>query len=180
MSAANFDAALSFTLIEEGGWSDDPDDPGGATNHGITLATFQEYYPDATVDDLRSITDEEVERIYRVGYWNTINGDALPSGVDLTLFDFGVNAGWRTAAEQIQRLAEVEVDGEIGPLTLAAISKKSPTALIAQLAGEQKAYYRGLADFPRYGTDWLNRTEARAKVAMTLVNAPPRVIVTSS
>src|SRR6185437_16377169 len=74
-----FDTALAFTLAEEGGFSDNPADPGGATNKGITLATFREYQPGATVDELRAISDADVWRIYRLGYWNHMRCGDLPA-----------------------------------------------------------------------------------------------------
>ena len=74
----NFERCLACTLKEEGGWSDDPHDPGGATMRGVTLATYREYHPGASKDDLRHISDTDLQHIYRHGYWEPIKGDELP------------------------------------------------------------------------------------------------------
>src|SRR6185437_13093294 len=97
-----FDTALAFTLAQEGSFVDNPADPGGATNKGITLATFREYQPGATVDELRAISDADVWRIYRLGYWNRMRCGDLPAGVGLSVFDFGVNAGPVPSARMLQ------------------------------------------------------------------------------
>ncbi len=66
MTACNFAIALAFTLGQEGGWSDDPNDPGGATNQGITLATFRDWCgASQTVDDLRDMSHDTRDEIYR-------------------------------------------------------------------------------------------------------------------
>jgi Glycosyl hydrolase 108 len=90
-----FDACLTFTLRAEGGFVDDPADPGGATNMGITLATYRDCSND---QDLGAVQVEDMTRrtaraIYRTLYWNPLRADALPDGVDLSVFDMGVNAG---------------------------------------------------------------------------------------
>lgn len=89
----NFNASLAVTLTYEGGWSDNPKDPGGATMKGITLATFRRWFSKATKTDLRNITAENVAKIYRADYWNKVSGDGLAAGVDLATFDAGVNSG---------------------------------------------------------------------------------------
>lgn len=89
----NFARALAVTLQYEGGWSDNPADPGGATMKGVTLSTYRRWHPSATKADLRAISDQNLEAIYRQDFWHPINGDALASGVDLATFDASVNSG---------------------------------------------------------------------------------------
>lgn len=170
MSAVNFAAALAFTLQCEGGWSDNPDDPGGCTMKGITLATFEGFYPGATADELRAITDDQIQHIYSVGYWAPVHGDELPSGVDLSVFDFGVNAGPRRSRELLQQAVGVTVDGTLGPISMAAINAASPSAVIAALAGLQKSYYQGLDGWDEFGAGWSARNERRAVAAMALIS----------
>ena len=98
--ADNFDVCLAFTLREEGGYVDDPADPGGATNMGITLATYRQWSdnPGLGSTQVQDMTERTVRVIYRALYWNPLRADALPLGVDLSVFDMGVNAGiWRSA-----------------------------------------------------------------------------------
>jgi lysozyme family protein len=94
MAADNYLACLAFTLKYEGGYVDHPADPGGATNHGITLGTLSKWRG-RTVSkaEMRALTKDEAAQIYRANYWRAVNGDGLPRGVDLTVFDYGVNSG---------------------------------------------------------------------------------------
>jgi len=164
-----FSGALDFVLSEEGSFVDNPDDPGGATNKGITLATFREYQPGATVDELRAISDADVWRIYRLGYWNKMRCGDLPAGVGLSVFDFGVNAGPGPSARMLQwasGLSGDDVDGIVGPHTIAAANRRAPAILIDTLAAMQTAHYRRLADFPTFGKGWLARTVRRRVAAL--------------
>jgi hypothetical protein len=168
-----FEAALAFTLAQEGGWSDDPHDPGGATMHGITLVTFRAWRnnPAATKDELRVISDDEVAGIYQTNYWNIVNGDALPPGIALSVFDAGVNTGPRTAAHQLQSLLGVQVDGVVGPITLAAAKAADLATFLPRLAMVQSQHYAALPDFPRYGNGWINRVHARLEAASRAATA---------
>jgi len=91
----NFDTCLAFTLKEEGGYSDNPADPGGATNMGITLATYRQWADNPTLGpvQVQDMTERTATAIYRSLYWNPLRADALAAGVDLSVFDMGVNAG---------------------------------------------------------------------------------------
>src|SRR6476659_2950754 len=96
----NFGTCLAFTLKDEGGYSDDPADPGGATNMGITLATYRQWAdnPNLAPLQVRDLSERTARAIYRSLYWNPLRADALPAGVDLSVFDMGVNAGiWGSA-----------------------------------------------------------------------------------
>ena len=98
---ANFFKSLEMVLKHEGGFVDHPEDPGGATNKGITHRTYSEFLgrPLEDVDELKSIPDEHVEMIYKQGYWDKVKGDDLPGGVDFCTFDWGVNSGPGRAAK---------------------------------------------------------------------------------
>ena len=120
MAKENFAACLAQVLLSEGGWSDHPADPGGATMKGITLATYRKYRPGATKADLRAIADAEVAQIYREGYWNAVRGDDLPAGLDLVAFDAAVNSGTGRAAKWLQSAVGAVADGRIGAGTAAA------------------------------------------------------------
>ena len=161
-----FLACLAFTLQQEGGFVNDPRDPGGATNKGITLATYRRWVPDATEDALRHISDADVARIYRAGYWSPIRGADLPAGVDLMAFDFGVNAGPGRSAKMLQRAAGVAEDGAIGPVTLAAVRDVPVAEMVRLLSDLQRTYYATLANFGFFGRGWLARTERRVAKAL--------------
>lgn len=100
--------ALAWVLVREGGWSDHPQDPGGATMKGITLATYTRWrqahgQPSPTKDDLRNISDAEVAKIYYEWYWLASKSDTLPWPLCLANFDTAVNAGTGRAAEMLQK-----------------------------------------------------------------------------
>lgn len=174
MTAANFPTPiLDFALREEGGFSDDPRDPGGATMAGITIATFRKLMgdPSLTIDDLKAITPGEEASIYAKGYWSVVRGPDLPSGVDLSVFDFGVNAGPGRSERLLQEAVGVAADGVLGPISMAAIAKNLPSAIITTLAKLQMVHYQSLPDFPTFGSDWTARTARRTKAALAMAAA---------
>jgi lysozyme family protein len=171
----NFTTCLAFTLREEGGYVANPDDPGGATNMGITLATYRAWSdnPAAGVPQIEDMTTRVARAIYRALYWNPLRADALAAGVDLSVFDFGVNAGiWRSARLLQQALGFTgdEADGCVGPETLGAADKADPRSLVEELFSRQERYYRSLVEFPIFGRGWLNRTEARRAAALDMLS----------
>jgi len=154
----NFAQALSLVLKHEGGWSDHPADPGGATMKGVTLANFRRYVkPGATKDDLRKITNEQVASVYRRFYWDAVRGAELPDGVDYAVFDFAVNSGPGRAAKYLQGVAGVVQDGRIGPATLAAVRAKPHSAVIHDLCDRRMAFLRRLKTFGTFGKGWSSR-----------------------
>lgn len=170
----NFVLAYTFTTSDaiEGGFSDDPHDPGGATMHGITLAEYRIFKGDAdlTVADLKNISWQDQQTIY-LKYWNAVSGDVLPAGVDVSVFDMGVNAGPTTAIRQLQYVIGTTSDGIIGPLTLTATLKtydSRPVDMVVKLWQAQVAYYKTLPTFQDFGRGWLARAEKRLSLAMSL------------
>ena len=168
---ASFAGCLAFTLQEEGGFSDDPQDPGGATNRGITLKTLEAYQHGATVEQLKAISPDLVSAIYRREYWTVTGSGDLPDGVALIVFDFAVNAGPGRSVGMLQVVAGVERDGSDGPATQAAIAKTSAADVVTRLTALQRAYYEALPTFPRFGKGWLARTDRRAALAQKMVAA---------
>jgi lysozyme family protein len=171
---------LPLVLAHEGGWSDHPKDPGGATMKGVTLATFRSYRPGATKEELRNISDAMVAKIYRDGYWNKVRGDDLPSGVCYCVFDFAVNSGPRRAIMALQRAVNVADDGAIGPVTLAAIRRKHPEDIISRICSDRLAFMRRLSTWPTFGRGWQRRVEGveREAVRMTLnVGTAPAPVI---
>jgi peptidoglycan hydrolase-like protein with peptidoglycan-binding domain len=166
----NFAACLEIVLQQEGGFSDNPADPGGATKFGITLKTLADFREKpVTKEDVQALTKDEAREIYRANYWNTMSCNQLPRGIDLIAFDFGVNAGPRTAIKALQRAAGVTDDGSIGPVTLAAIRAHQPANLVNRMAAERMKHYRSLTTFDTFGTGWSNRNEAVKQAATRMV-----------
>ena len=161
----NFIPCCNFTLTQEGGFCDVAGDPGGATNHGITMYTLSAYLGrQATIDDVRNLTAETAEAIYKPDYWDALHADLLPLGLDLLAFDFGVNAGPKRSAMILQKLVGTVADGDIGPATARAIGQHSTDWLIASLTVAHIQYYRTLDGFAEFGDGWIARAN-RAQVA---------------
>lgn len=133
----SFDSALAFVLKQEGGYVSNPSDHGGATNQGITQAVYSAWLDSAGLADkgVREIMPGEVSAIYRHEYWLRISGDFLPEPLDLVCFDSSVNCGVEQASKWLQRAVGIigaDVDGHVGPKTLAAVSWSGPIRAIAE------------------------------------------------
>ncbi|MDV2965099.1 glycosyl hydrolase 108 family protein [Nitratireductor aquimarinus] len=169
----NFARALPLVLKHEGGWADHPDDPGGATMKGVTLATFRRYVKaDGTKADLRAITEQQVATVYYRHYWAAVNAQALPSGVDYAVFDFAVNSGPSRAAKYLQSVVGAKVDGRVGPDTIAAVSRMEPAVIINRLCDARMAFLRRLKHWPTFGNGWSRRVSDVRKDAMNMVGRP--------
>ena len=170
--ANNFRKCVDVVLRHEGGFSDHPHDPGGATNLGITLNTLKEWRGDnsLTADDVRNLTVDEAREIYRTRYWNVLRCDDLPAGVDLVVFDFGVNAGPSRSAKVLQKVVGAEADGSVGPATLAATKAQSSRDVVTQMSQLRLEFYRGLSTWPTFGRGWTNRTNAVQEAALEMVS----------
>jgi len=141
-----FDDALEAIFRWEGGFSDHPADPGGATNMGITISTLRAWRaPDpVTVDDLENLTRAEAADIYRANYWDACNCDELPEGVALAVFDSAVNQGPLRARRLLQTAAGVEADGIIGPITMGAILTAEQIKLLDEFMARRAVHYASL------------------------------------
>jgi len=155
-----FSEALEVILHHEGGYVNHPKDPGGETNLGVTKRVYEEFGGEKEMKDL---TKEDVEPIYKQNYWDRVKGDDLPEGLDLCIFDFAVNAGPGRAAKFIQRLVGTTVDGGIGPNTLKCIDdyvKESSVAeTIEKYQSMRQEYYEGLSTFETFGRGWTRRVD---------------------
>ncbi len=171
-----FEAALRHVLEMEGGYSDDPYDPGGPTQYGITLSDYAKWQSETItaasrarlIEELRRITDDKVAAIYRQRYWVPASCAALPSAIALMQFDASVNHGVGGAIRMLQQAVGVDADGEIGPLTLAAAHAQPPHDINQRYAGIRRARYRALAHFWRFGRGWLRRVDATLAAASAL------------
>ena len=157
----NFTEVLDKTLKEEGGFANNPSDPGGATMKGITLATYRSFVgrPDASVEELKNIDPKVVETIYYKLYWEPMRCNDLPAGLDAAVFDFGVNAGTKRSIIVLQRVLGVADDGLIGPGTMKALDGLDVKEAIVKFSESRRDFYRGLKLFPTFGKGWLSRVD---------------------
>lgn len=130
------------TLLKwEGGFVNNPNDKGGATNKGVTLATYRKWYGSSkTAEDLKAMTDCQWCRIMR-SYWDGVKGDQIrnQSIADLVA-DWHVNAGVN-AIKRIQRMLGITADGIVGKVTLSYLNSPNPEAIFYRIRDERENYY---------------------------------------
>ncbi len=146
-----FDDAFAAVIGEEGGYVDDPDDPGGETKYGISKAAYPAL-------NIKNITLAQAKQIYHDNYWKNIQGDSIPAPVAEQVFDFAVNAGVGCATKLLQRVVGVPEDGVIGPRTVLAARNVNQKFFALHFAIERVLHYAGQSTFPKYGRGWVTRT----------------------
>ena len=158
-----FSEALEVILHHEGGYVNHPKDPGGETNLGVTKRVYEDF---GGTKDMKELTKEDVEPIYKKNYWDRVKGDDLPEGLDLCIFDFAVNAGPGRAAKFLQKLIGVTQDGGIGPQTLGALQsaigedvRTQTREMIEKYQNERHNYYQSLSTFETFGRGWTRRVD---------------------
>jgi len=166
----NYDKCLETILHHEGGYVNHPKDPGGETNLGVTKKVYQEH---GGTKDMKDLLVEDVAPIYKKGYWDKMKGDELPGGLDLCVFDFGVNAGPGRAAKFLQQMIGTVVDGGIGPNTLAKleeyIRENGEHEAVNKYQEMRQKYYEKLSTFDTFGKGWTRRVEETTKLALDLI-----------
>lgn len=163
-SEAIFQRWVEITLGFEGGYSDDPHDPGGETNFGISKRS----YPN---EDIANMTRERAIAIYHRDFWEKPAINTLPNVVAGKVFDLAVNLGARAAIRLLQRALNHEgatpllaTDGVIGPATRTSAEQLAGTPILNRLRAEAANHYVNLATvnptLRRYLRGWLRRASA--------------------
>ncbi|WP_448102693.1 glycoside hydrolase family 108 protein [Luteibacter jiangsuensis] len=173
---ADFHRFAPILFKHEGGYVNDPVDPGGATNRGITMATFRSCARELlgiepTLDALRQLTEMQAATIYKALYWDAIRGDEMPSQhIANIVCDFQVNAG-ASSARLLQRVLNLlgaeprlRIDGRIGKATLAALRAADPNNVHVLFQNGRRDYYRDLVQrrppLARFLKGWLRRVDS--------------------
>jgi len=159
---AAFERAVEIVLAHEGGLVDDPADPGGITNCGVSLRS----YPALGAAGIRALTPDQAKEIYRRDWWLRCGWDELPTPIGAKLLDIGVNIGAAAAHRALQRAlratgADIGEDGVLGPATRAAVAEADATALLVAFRSEVGGHYRMIAALhpaeQRFLQGWLTR-----------------------
>lgn len=155
MAASNYQACIAFTLKWEGGQANDPHDPGGKTKEGVTQRRYDEFrdaghLPRRTVFQMTAMERDE---IYRGGYWQPVNGDALAAGVDLAVFDYAFNSGPARALRAWR---------------IAGAKRASAEAVIQRLCEVRLSFLHSLGNWRYFGTGWGRRVAACEAEAIKL------------
>lgn len=153
---------VNRTLDLEGGYVNNPRDNGGATNHGVTLNTLRLVEPDATVEDIKNLTQDEARRIYTKIFWDDAKVDKVPIPLQDLVFDGNINHGVPGMTKVIQRAlndlgAKVKVDGKLGNNTLNALNAYDAEVLREAILNRRKRLYEQHEDFDEFGEGWMNR-----------------------
>lgn len=151
-----------FILKWEGGFVNDPLDKGGATNKGITIGTFRQFYgKDATVEQLKRITDEQWLHIFKVGYWDRWQADQI---INQSVANILVDWVWASGVHGIkipQRILGVTDDGVVGSKTIAALNARNQGDLFTQIKQARinfcETIVRNNPAQKRFINGWLNR-----------------------
>jgi lysozyme family protein len=171
MSSKNFSFCLTKVLVHEGGFSDDPLDPGGATNKGVTQAVYDSWrhLQGMSQRSVQYITNEEMSGIYKMLYWDRARCDDLPNGVDYAVFDFAVNSGVNRAITFLQVTVDAVADGLIGKNTIMSVSLRDPAYVINALCDKRLAFLKRLTTFKRFGKGWTRRVTEVCAAAEKMV-----------
>ncbi len=139
--------ALAFTLPQEGGFVDNPDDHGGPTNHGITQAVYDRYRRsrDELNQSVQLISDAEIQDIYLSLYWYPAYCSELTEKVGVCHFDWAVNHGVVGAIKTLQFVAGVAQDGIFGPQTLAAVKAMDENIFVTNYLNARLKWYETFA-----------------------------------
>ncbi|NKW80553.1 glycoside hydrolase family 108 protein [Ochrobactrum pecoris] len=171
---SNFQKVMPYIFIEEGGYVDNPSDPAAPTNMGITIATLSAWEGrQVSPDDVKEMTQATATQIYHSQFWNKIDGDNLPSGIDYAVFDFSVNSGPGRAAKMLQSVLGMPEDGVIAAQTVAAANMRSADEVINALCDARASWLEGLSTASTFGKGWLARVERVRSRALALAANPP-------
>ena len=138
---------------------------------GVTKRVYEEF---GGTKDMKDLTVEDVAPIYKKGYWDKLKGNDLPGGLDLCVFDFGVNAGPGRAAKYLQTMIGTTPDGGIGPMTLQALAnyveeQGGVDEAIKDYQKERQKYYESLSTFSTFGKGWTRRVNETTETALKMI-----------
>jgi len=153
----SFNKGFDRLIKSEGGYVNDPEDPGGETNWGISKRS----YPHLNIKDL---TREEAKEIYRVDFWEAV-GDSVHSAIKYQVFDFAVNSGISTAIRKLQSAIGVADDGHWGPRSDAVARAMDHNDILMRFIAERLDFWRKLKNWPRFGAGWVARAADQLRYA---------------
>lgn len=163
---ANVQKLVPFILKWEGGFVNDPDDLGGATNKGITFATYKQYrkkkgMPEPTIEDLKGITDAEWAEILKTMYWDRWQADKIQNQSVANILVDWVWASGNNGIKRPQKILGVTVDGIVGEKTLAALNAQDPGSLFEAIKADRIKFIDEICKArpanEKFRKGWLNR-----------------------
>lgn len=174
MAQGNFQRCLAFTLTREGGFSNDPHDPGGATMYGIIQREYDAWKKahGLPLAPVRWISTSDRDAIYMEQYWNAMRCEELPLGVDLMVFDFGVNSGVVKSVKELQvAVGAAPVDGHLGLITMGRVrGVNDHAALINKLSARRLSFLQALRNWKYFGNGWRSRVKLATVLALKMAS----------
>jgi lysozyme family protein len=152
----DFDTAFNRLISNEGGYVNNPKDPGGETNWGICKRSYPEV-------DIKNLTRDQARTIYYRDFWLIGQMDKIDPAISFQAFDFAVNSGIQTALRKLQQAVSVPDDGHIGPVSLAAIEKLGAARVIMLYIAIRLDFWRHLSTWPDFGNAWAGRAAANLR-----------------
>lgn len=149
-----FEECFTLLLGHEGGYSNHPDDPGGETIWGITVAVARQNGYSLAMKDMPVSVAQD---IYRKRYWVAAKCDQLPAVIRYSVFDAAVNSGVTQAVKWLQRAIRVQDDGIIGDKTLSAVSSNDANLVVRRMLGQRLKFMTELKSWDSFGKGWSRR-----------------------
>ena len=149
----DFDAAFDKLIGHEGGYSNNPADPGAETMYGVTAKVAR---ANGYTGEMRYLSRDTAKAIYKRLFWDAVKADQLPDEVRYPLFDAAVNSGVGQAIKWLQRAVDTVDDGILGPVTIAAAAKDAKGAAVKMLA-YRLDFMTSLPTFGAFGKGWSRR-----------------------
>ena len=181
MAAWTYDESLSRLLVHEGGYTNNPSDPGGPTNFGITIYDARKYAAEfdwikgrsPSAADVRAMPLWFAKKVYKAKYWDAQACDELPAGVDYAAFDYGVNSGIGRSKKVLQRAVGVAADGALGAATMRAVAAHDAKEIIEAICDERLRFLQALRTWPVFGRGWGRRVAEVRSVALAMAAKAP-------
>lgn len=153
----DFNRAFDLLITHEGGFSNHPDDPGGATMYGITEVVAR---AEGYTGPMRELTLDFAKQVYRKRYWDACRCDQMPDVLRYPLFDAAVNSGPSQAIKWLQAAVGVKADGAIGPVTQQAVNMAAPQPTRQKMIGNRLRFMTQLSNWPSFSKGWARRIAA--------------------
>jgi len=166
----NFDQSLKLVLKSEGGYVNNPKDPGGETMMGVTKNAWSTWLKRPIADgEMAKLTVADITPFYKALYWDKSYCNQLPTGIDYMVFDASVNMGVGQSIKLFQKSLGGVPDGIIGPNTMKLINEMNVKTMIDKYSAQKEMFYRSLGTFPTFGKGWLARVERIKQTALSML-----------
>lgn len=152
----NFDQAFTKLFGHEGGYVNNPADPGGETKFGITKRSYPHL-------DIKNLTPEQAKAIYLPDYWKKSGCDRLPPALRYAVFDMAVHSGVVASVRMLQQLLSVPADGVFGPITERAANAARVEPLLVNFYAKRLEFLTSLPNWPAFSRGWVRRIATELK-----------------